>query len=390
MLTWGGGEGYAPELSTAPSRAAGTSPHRPPAAQASIVGRFFFFTPSVDIYRGCHKDGPAPNHFIRMTRPTFTHPVFEQLFACDYFIDDAVLREILALGPETAVPELLKITDYTLDNFSYDDPAGPDWSASYYFMHALYLLHDLHAPEALDVYRRILRLDSAATEFWFSDALFEEVPELLAHAGQTRLPELLAMLEDQEMLLHHRLVASAAISRLAREQPELRPAISAFLQHYLRHIIEHADQAAQLFPADTDFLSHALEDYLGLLLTDVQEAGLRELEPELRALHRLGLVDETIGGGEDDLDFDDAHPLLPSPNIFVRYQQLRANPDDYSPFNPDAAAIAARRVEKEARFARLRREALAREQPQQVQPKLGRNDPCPCGSGQKYKKCHGA
>jgi hypothetical protein len=22
-------------------------------------------------------------------------------------------------------------------------------------------------------------------------------------------------------------------------------------------------------------------------------------------------------------------------------------------------------------------------------PKLGRNDPCHCGSGQKYKKCHG-
>ncbi|MBK8980293.1 MAG: YchJ family protein [Planctomycetes bacterium] len=23
------------------------------------------------------------------------------------------------------------------------------------------------------------------------------------------------------------------------------------------------------------------------------------------------------------------------------------------------------------------------------QPKVGRNDPCPCGSGRKYKKCHG-
>jgi uncharacterized protein YecA (UPF0149 family) len=21
---------------------------------------------------------------------------------------------------------------------------------------------------------------------------------------------------------------------------------------------------------------------------------------------------------------------------------------------------------------------------------VGRNDPCPCGSGKKYKKCHGA
>jgi uncharacterized protein YecA (UPF0149 family) len=25
-----------------------------------------------------------------------------------------------------------------------------------------------------------------------------------------------------------------------------------------------------------------------------------------------------------------------------------------------------------------------------AEPKLGRNDPCSCGSGRKYKKCHGA
>ncbi|SRR6266567_1460326 len=27
---------------------------------------------------------------------------------------------------------------------------------------------------------------------------------------------------------------------------------------------------------------------------------------------------------------------------------------------------------------------------QAVSPKVGRNQPCPCGSGKKYKKCHGA
>ena len=37
------------------------------------------------------------------------------------------------------------------------------------------------------------------------------------------------------------------------------------------------------------------------------------------------------------------------------------------------------------------------EQPMQVETRvvaeedrIGRNDPCPCGSGKKYKKCHGA
>ena len=31
------------------------------------------------------------------------------------------------------------------------------------------------------------------------------------------------------------------------------------------------------------------------------------------------------------------------------------------------------------------------QQPQRREtPKIGRNDPCPCGSGEKFKKCHGA
>ena len=47
-----------------------------------------------------------------------------------------------------------------------------------------------------------------------------------------------------------------------------------------------------------------------------------------------------------------------------------------------------RREQQEMRMAG----AGAMEKPQQVirREKIGRNDPCPCGSGKKYKKCHGA
>ena len=30
-----------------------------------------------------------------------------------------------------------------------------------------------------------------------------------------------------------------------------------------------------------------------------------------------------------------------------------------------------------------------KQEPVRVGPKVGRNDPCPCGSGKKYKSCHG-
>jgi preprotein translocase subunit SecA len=52
----------------------------------------------------------------------------------------------------------------------------------------------------------------------------------------------------------------------------------------------------------------------------------------------------------------------------------------------NAAAASARR--QPARAAQLNNEAKV-EQVRRDKPKVGRNDPCPCGSGKKYKKCHG-
>ncbi len=48
-----------------------------------------------------------------------------------------------------------------------------------------------------------------------------------------------------------------------------------------------------------------------------------------------------------------------------------------------------RRQESQLQFAGGRSEA-AKPQTVRSAPKVGRNDPCPCGSGKKYKKCHGA
>jgi preprotein translocase subunit SecA len=34
-------------------------------------------------------------------------------------------------------------------------------------------------------------------------------------------------------------------------------------------------------------------------------------------------------------------------------------------------------------------DALSKPPPKRSGPKVGRNDPCPCGSGKKYKQCCG-
>ncbi|TKB53718.1 preprotein translocase subunit SecA [Ferrimonas aestuarii] len=49
----------------------------------------------------------------------------------------------------------------------------------------------------------------------------------------------------------------------------------------------------------------------------------------------------------------------------------------------------AKRREQEEALAAQRNYSGAGEQEQPQQPKVGRNEPCPCGSGKKYKQCHG-
>jgi preprotein translocase subunit SecA len=71
----------------------------------------------------------------------------------------------------------------------------------------------------------------------------------------------------------------------------------------------------------------------------------------------------------------------------LRYLFLMRTPDE------EEAAIREyqRRKRREQQEMRMMG-AGAPEKPQQVirREKVGRNDPCPCGSGKKYKKCHGA
>jgi preprotein translocase subunit SecA len=58
----------------------------------------------------------------------------------------------------------------------------------------------------------------------------------------------------------------------------------------------------------------------------------------------------------------------------------------------DQAKEIERRQRKQQQEMQLQAGAAQAEQPKPVRTgaKVGRNDPCPCGSGKKYKKCHGA
>jgi preprotein translocase subunit SecA len=76
-------------------------------------------------------------------------------------------------------------------------------------------------------------------------------------------------------------------------------------------------------------------------------------------------------------------PLKEGKQEKTDYSKMRANKDEVDAAGEDYAANARDRFEPGGP------ETAVKQEPIKVGPKIGRNDPCPCGSGKKYKNCHG-
>ncbi len=66
------------------------------------------------------------------------------------------------------------------------------------------------------------------------------------------------------------------------------------------------------------------------------------------------------------------------------YSKMRANKEEIDSAGSDYAANEKDRFEPGGGT-----DTAVKREPVKVGPKIGRNDPCPCGSGKKYKQCHG-
>ncbi len=68
-------------------------------------------------------------------------------------------------------------------------------------------------------------------------------------------------------------------------------------------------------------------------------------------------------------------------------QAMPERPKDYSNYRATKASLPGEEEQRKAASAPQGEQQ--RPQPIKAAPKIGRNDPCPCGSGKKFKNCHG-
>lgn len=277
-------------------------------------------------------------------------------------------------------PALLQLFQESV-NDDWADDADPRWHR---LRHAGKLLIAYREPAALPIFANLF------TRLADEDLDVLEWFELdLAHYGETAVATLIHIINLDTTEYHYgRGLASDTLSIIARQHPETREAIVAAFQ-------------AQLPPLHADGTPDVLEDFFDFRWTSAAialgELGDTTSQRQIEALFKHDLIDEAmihLEGYHDLLageDIYDPNPfdVLQEYSQAYEYEQNRQNlmarsallrEQGFTPPVPPAAPLQSRAADWFTDKVVARKPAKA---------KVGRNEPCPCGSGLKYKKCHG-
>ncbi len=161
-----------------------------------------------------------------------------------------------------------------------------------------------------------------------------------------------------------------------------------------KSIVKEWHKAVLLVTIDELWKEHLRE--LDALRQEVQNATYEQKDPLVRyKVDSFHLFEEMLSNLNSKtvatLMRGQIYVRQPEPDQTRREPEVqRAMPDngtDYSRYRTNKEAVPGENAQRQAASARQGEQQ--RPQPMKAAPKIGRNDPCPCGSGKKYKNCHG-
>jgi hypothetical protein len=254
-------------------------------------------------------------------------------------------------------PLLLALFDDSLQD-NWDDESDPRW---FRFVHAGKFMLAWENENSLPTFARMYASDRSEILglcTWFEEDIFR--------FGPSAIPYLKPIISQNSNNKWHygKGLSSSILTQVAIHYPETRAEIIAIFQEQLPSL--------ESIPTVTD-----PDEMLAVWAT---ELGL--------------LADES---SRDLILALDAADLLYE-DYFYREYYLRDMARGFKPQNPLPPYDICTDYQAQYDFAEHRRKWLAREEriarferpyKPSAAPKVGRNDPCPCGSGKKYKKCHG-
>ena len=274
------------------------------------------------------------------------------------------LEEIIA-HKEEAIPELLKVVDQFMD-----DPSIASDNNNIYFGHlyAFYLLGQFREQALFPKLLQLLHWSESELDRTVGDFLTEGSGRILASVYNGDLDALKELLENEELDEFARGQAISAITILVLHEQLDRKEIVAYYQKLLK---------------DKKMTAYLYAD----LIISACDLHFDELFEGIEWAYEKGLVDV----GVINLDNVKAEMGLDK-KVSLEYSKS----DNHKKYIDDTIKelqwwhIFNQNKTKSARISKKDLKVPSGNKPIVKELKIGRNEPCVCGSGKKHKKCCGA
>ncbi len=300
------------------------------------------------------------------TEPEFTNKEINWLYEYGLQIDKEKLKSILELPYDSLVSDLTLVLKDAIYRYEYfrklTDQRGEWQESSLSFpVHAVFLLGEMKAEESLPVILETFHQGEEFIEFWYGDFMTGNLWEPIYYIAGNQLDVLKQFALSPGIWTYARTEIASCVGQIALHQPDRKEEIIQWFRDLFRTLA-----GASL---DDEIID---SDFIGLAICDVIEMQASELLPEIKRLYDLSYVGTGISGSFDEVKRDINGPfrefykkkLL---NIFDRYGEITSTWYGYTTKDDSSEYLD--------------------DEPYRAGPKIGRNDPCPCGSGKKYKNC---
>lgn len=300
-----------------------------------------------------------------------------EIFVLEEIIDD--LRYLTKSYPITAVkaallkqheitPFLLEFLTHVLENYERID--------DHYFghLHAMFLLAYFREKEAFPLIIQMASLPGEWPETILGGTITEDLDRIIASVYNGDINLIQQLIENEAANTWSRNAAIRSLIVLMRNNQLERDWIIQYFKKLFNHAISihDAEMSTHLVSAITRIypeelypeIKMAYENYLVdtflVRMQDIDEILTQEKEKELEKYFyqssRFNLIDDVIKSMQGWACFRENS---------TNSKKLKNNEKDYWDFS------------KNSDEGTYHRES----------PKIGRNEPCPCGSGKKHKKC---
>ncbi|MHB8261559.1 MAG: DUF1186 domain-containing protein [Bacteroidia bacterium] len=307
-------------------------------------------------------------------KPKFTNQLIYKLFEYGIDIPEGILNEIKQAERTSLISDLNKIVYDGITGFKhYFTVEIPEENTEHSVIHALFLLRDIEAEESLEVILDFLSQDEELLVYWLGDLLCEEIWSVIAICGKNNLPRLSAFMKESGIYTYSKSEVSEVVSQLVLHKLLDRATAINWFEDVFTYFLNNS-QSENIIDSDLN----------GLMMCACIDLRAIELLPTIEKMFDANLVTGSIAG--DWVEVQEAikqplntyNSLREIKDINVLYTELQSNPDD-EPYGDDGGAFDAYEPVDSAKIETFIR----------TEPKIGRNDPCVCGSGKKYKKCCG-